>query len=82
MSDPVLMAYCVQRKRSGRSIWQQIGRAYPHEAGAGLTVVLEALPLKFDGRIVLLELDDADHRKLAWENEQDTRDADKNGPPG
>lgn len=64
MSDPVLIAYSVQRRGGGkRSWWQRIGAAYPHEQGAGLTVVLDVLPL--DGRVILLELDDSDERRLA-----------------
>lgn len=61
--DPVLIAYSVKRsKTSKRPIWTRIGQAYPHEVGAGLTVVLDAMPL--DGRIVLLELGDADDREF------------------
>ena len=54
MSDPVLFAYSlVKRLPSGQGVWNRIGRVYPHETGAGLTVVLDVLPK--DGRIVLLE---------------------------
>jgi hypothetical protein len=52
-------------KNSKRTRWQRIGRAYPHEKGAGLTAILDMLPL--DGRIILLELDDQDHRHLEAE---------------
>jgi hypothetical protein len=36
-----------------KAIWRRIGVAFPHDKGAGLTVILEALPT--DGRIVLVE---------------------------
>ena len=53
-NDPVLIALMAKRSRnSKRTYWQRIGCAYPHESGAGLTVVLDLMPL--DGRIVLLE---------------------------
>ena len=52
-NDPVLIAYTVKRLADGKSAWARIGAAFPHESGAGLTVVLDAAP--FDGRIVLLE---------------------------
>lgn len=52
-NDPVLIAYTVKRLEGGKSAWTRIGAAFPHESGAGLTVVLDAAPL--DGRIVLLE---------------------------
>jgi hypothetical protein len=62
-NDPVLIAYAAKRSKTGkRTVWTRIGHAYPHDVGSGLTVVLDAMPL--DGRIVLLELDDADARRL------------------
>ena len=65
-NDPVLFAYTVKRNATtGRSFWTRIGRAYPHDVGAGLTVILDALPR--DGRIVLLELDEADHERILAE---------------
>ena len=61
--DPVLIAYGVRRTKDGkRTIWRRVGEAYPHDQGAGLTVVLDALPR--DGRIVLLERDAEDDRRL------------------
>lgn len=56
MNDPVLIAYSVKKTSGGKSIWTKIGAAYPHEQGAGLTVVLDAMPL--GRRIILLEPDD------------------------
>lgn len=64
-SDPVLIAYTAKRTKSGRTVWSRIGQAYPHESGAGLTVVLDSMPL--DGRVILLELDERDHERLAAE---------------
>ena len=65
-SDPVLIAYGVKRAtKLNKNIWQRIGEAYPHTEGAGLTVILGAVPR--DGRIVLLERDDADDRRLERE---------------
>lgn len=61
--DPVLIAYGVKRRASGRNYWTRIGEAYPHEQGAGLNLVLNAVPP--DGRIVLLELDAADDERAA-----------------
>ena len=36
-------------------VWTRIGKAYPHDAGAGLTLILDAIPP--DGRVILLERD-------------------------
>jgi hypothetical protein len=64
--DPVLIAYAVKRSASGKhSSWTRIGSAYPHETGAGLTVILDAIPP--DGRVILLERDQADDERLARE---------------
>mgnify|MGYP000162020930 CR=1 FL=1 len=63
--DPVLIAYGVKVSKAGKNVWQRIGEAYAHAEGAGLTVVLDAVPR--DGRIILLERDDADDRRLERE---------------
>jgi hypothetical protein len=61
--DPVLIAYSVKRSRDGkRTYWRRIGCAIPHETGNGLTVQLDVLPR--DGRVVLLEPDDQDEKRL------------------
>jgi hypothetical protein len=52
-NDPVLIAYTVKDHPGEKSIWRRIGVAFPHDNGAGLTVLLDALPI--DGRIVLVE---------------------------
>lgn len=75
-NDPVLIAYSAKRVGKARkTLWSRIGAAYPHDVGAGLTVVLEAVPL--DGRIILLELDEADHdrrlRQIADSKSPDRR---------
>ena len=61
-SDPVLIAYSVKRSKAGRPVWTPIGKAYPHEVGSGLTVMLDLMPR--DGRIVLLELDETDRDRF------------------
>lgn len=52
---PSLLAYAVKERDKGqKSIWKQIGAAWPHaKGGNGFTIELDALPL--DGRIVLME---------------------------
>ncbi len=67
--DPVLIAYGVKKAtNTKRNIWRRIGEAFPHEEGAGLTVVLDVLPP--DGRVILLEPDDIDDRRLEREAKQ------------
>ena len=65
-NDPVLIAYAVKRAaKSKKPVWTRIGKAYPHDTGAGLTVILDSLPL--DGRIVLLERDEDDDARILRE---------------
>lgn len=71
--DPVLIAYSVKRTAKGRTAWTRIGAAYPHETGAGLSVILDAIPP--DGRIVLVELDADDHERLRRGAKRGTRQA-------
>jgi hypothetical protein len=68
-NDPVLIAYAARRSpKTKRVQYTRIGRAYPHDTGAGLTLILDALPISFnDTHIVLLELDEADDRRLLAE---------------
>lgn len=63
-NDPVLIAYAVKDRPGAKSTWRRIGVAFPHDNGAGLTVILNALPI--DRRIVLVEpkADPADIKDL------------------
>ena len=75
-NDPVLIAYAARRSPKTRRVqYERIGRAYPHDTGAGLTLVLEAIPISFkDTHIVLLELDGADDRRLLAEAKRRERE--------
>jgi hypothetical protein len=52
-NDPVLIAYAVRDRPGKKSIWTRIGAAWPHDKGAGLTVILNLMPI--EPRIVLVE---------------------------
>lgn len=65
-ADPVLIAFAARRKPSGVTVWTEIGHAIPHEQGAGLTVILTAVPM--DGRIILLEPTDRDYDRFSGAN--------------
>ena len=55
-NKPTLIAYSIRERGKGQKpIWTRIGAAWPHDSGSGLSIQLEALPLNFDGRIVLTE---------------------------
>ena len=52
-NQPVLIAYAVRERPGKKSIWTRIGAAWPHDKGAGLTVILNLMPI--EPRIVLVE---------------------------
>lgn len=65
-NDPVLIAYsALKGEGRKRPFWKRIGKAYPHESGVGLTVVLDLMPL--DGRIILIEPGSDDDERLLRE---------------
>jgi hypothetical protein len=66
-SDPVLIAYAVWRGKGGHARYQRIGQAYSHARGEGLNVIFDVWPVWKDWRLVLLELDEADDRRLLAE---------------
>ena len=50
-----LNAYTVKERGNGKKdFWFRIGRAWPHKTGIGFNLELEALPLNFDGKIILM----------------------------
>jgi hypothetical protein len=53
--QPTLIAYTVREREGQKAVWTRIGAAWPHSNGNGFSIQLEALPLNFDGRIVLAE---------------------------
>ena len=77
---PVLIADAAKRGKSGRVMYERIGRAYPHGAGEGLTVQLDLWPMP-GFTIVLLELDEADDRRLLAEAKRFTRRRNGNHSP-
>ena len=51
-NKPTRNAYYVQG--SGRSArWIKIGAVFPHEDGKGESVLIDAIPVNFNGRITL-----------------------------
>jgi hypothetical protein len=78
-NDPVLIAYAVRRSPKTRRVqYVRIGRAYPHNVGEGLTVILDAMPLS-GHHIVLLELDEADDRRLLAEAKRRANELKRSG---
>ncbi len=50
---PTYLAYHVTEPRPRKKRWNRIGAFCAHEDGQGGSLILDALPIAFDGRIVL-----------------------------
>jgi len=50
---PALIAYFVRDEKNAP--WIKIGAAWEHEDGKGFGIQIDAIPVGFDGRIVLRE---------------------------
>jgi hypothetical protein len=50
---PTYAAYHVTEPRPGKKRWTRIGAFFAHEDGQGGTLILEAIPIAFDGHVVL-----------------------------
>ena len=54
-NKPTYYAFSVRNRDKGKSaIWTRLGVVWAHDKGQGLNLDIEALPLNFDGRIVLM----------------------------
>ena len=52
--QPDLVAYHVTpAAEGGKARWRRIGAYFAHQDGEGGTLILDLLPLQFDGRVVL-----------------------------
>jgi hypothetical protein len=58
--QPTHRAFAI-RKNGEKSFWSQIGAAWPHQDGKGLSVQLFAMPV--DGKLVLRVIDDRSHEQ-------------------
>ena len=54
-SKPLYTAYHVSeaKEEGGKGRWTELGAFFSHRDGNGGTLILEALPIHFDGRIIL-----------------------------
>jgi hypothetical protein len=69
-NKPPFYAYAEKDRGRGRDpILIRIGAAWPHEKGKGCTIQIDAMPLNFDGRIVLFEPKSDDSQEPAPEAE-------------
>jgi hypothetical protein len=58
---PAYVVFSVQeRDRGQKAIWTRLGVAFKHREGDGLSLTLQAIPVNFDGRLVLMPPKDND----------------------
>ncbi len=55
--------YSIIQRLKQDDYWLNIGVAFPHEDGKGFNVMLQALPLHGDGKIVLREHEAKEHEE-------------------
>ena len=55
VNTPTFVAYHVSepQRRGQKARWNRIGAFFAHEDAEGGTLILDSLPIAFDGRIVL-----------------------------
>lgn len=60
-NKPDYVIFSVQeRDRGQKAIWTRLGVAFKHREGEGLNITLQAMPINFDGRLVLMPPKDND----------------------
>jgi len=62
-NQPAFIVFGVrERDRGQKAIWTRLGVVWKHREGEGFNLDLQALPLNFDGRLVLMppKADDAE----------------------
>lgn len=54
-NQPKFYAFAVKERGNGKkAVWTRLGAAWEQQKGGGLNIELDALPLNFDGKIVLM----------------------------
>jgi hypothetical protein len=74
-NKPPFNAFGEKQLGNRRTALIRIGAAWPHEKGNGFTIQLDATPLHFDGRIVVLEADREEQPSEAPENDAREQEA-------
>ena len=55
--------YSIIERHKQEDFWLNIGVAFPHEKGDGFNILLQALPLHGNGKLVLRAYDPEQHAK-------------------
>jgi len=71
--------YSIIERRKNDDYWLNIGVAFPHEDGKGFNVMLQALPLHGNGKIVLREHEAKEHETAELPAEDTRASRSRNG---
>ena len=69
--------YSIIERQKQDDYWLNIGVAFPHEDGKGFNVMLQALPIHGNGKIVLRE-----HEAKAGDTDEPPASEDRSSPRG
>lgn len=73
--------YSIIERPKQDDYWLNIGVAFPHEDGEGFNVMLQALPLHGNGKIVLRAYDAEKHNEDEAETQAKAKKASKSKQP-
>jgi hypothetical protein len=59
MAEKMFRVYSIVPRPKQDDYWLNIGVAFPHDDGKGFNIMLQALPIHGDGKIVMREFDPA-----------------------
>ncbi len=79
MAKAMFRVYSIIERHQQDDYWLNIGVAFPHDDGKGFNVMLQALPLHGDGKIVLREHDPRDQDAAEGSDDGKKPAAAKNG---
>ncbi len=63
MAKTMYRVYSIIERHKQDDYWLNIGVAFPHDDGKGFNVMLQALPLHGNGKLVLREHDAREHEE-------------------
>jgi hypothetical protein len=70
-TPPDFRAFTAIKREGQKDFWIDVGAAFLHQDGAGMNVVLQAMPL--DGRIILRPFTNEGRKELADQTNQNSR---------
>ena len=70
--QPAYRAFTIVKRDGQDDFWLPIGAAFAHQSGDGFNVILQALPLNGNGKLVVLAYDPEAREEKAADGERTT----------